>query len=154
MKRERLIRRSQIWTWVLAVLAGFCLALLLIGQFVVLSTGGREWTLVGRLEGQPLAELDDQTLLAGSVQKQVSDVRVSAAGCPGDMVRLYIDEHLTAALTAGGSVHLALEAGQRLSADGEQLTDMLALSLTVEGRSLPEAVQIMPGTWQDLVWEL
>lgn len=83
MKRERLIRRSQIWTWVLAVLAGFCLALLLIGQFVVLSTGGREWTLVGRLEGQPLAELDDQTLLAGSVQKQVSDVRVSAAAVQG-----------------------------------------------------------------------
>ena len=152
MKKERMIRRSQRITWWLAALAGVCLALLLTGQYVVLSSAGKEWTLVGQLEGEPLAELDDQTLLAGSVQKQVQDVRLTAVGQSG-LVRLYIDDHLTATLAAGASVHLALESGQRLSADGEQLAQALTLEIAVEGIRRPEVLCIESGTWQDLVWE-
>lgn len=154
MKREHLIRVSQYLTWGLAAAAGLCLILLLLGQYKVLSTGGKEWTLVGRLEGEPLARLDEQTLLAGSVQKQVIDVCIDAAGSAGDMVRVYINDHLTAALAAGSSVHLALEDGQRLSVDGEQLLYPVTLTLAIDGLERAEAIEILPGAWQDLVWEL
>ncbi len=78
MRKERLLRQSQRITWCLQVLAGLCLVLLLAGQYVVLSSGGQKWTLVGQLEGEPLMELDPQTLLAGSAQERVYDVQLRA----------------------------------------------------------------------------
>ena len=69
------------------------------------------------------------------------------------MVRLYINDHLTATLQAGTSVHLALEKGQRLSADGTLLQEALAVQMTVEGGEWSETISIEPGLWQDLVWQ-
>ena len=153
MRRERLIRKSQRMTWWLTALAGLCLVLLLTGQCVVLTSGGQKWTLVGQLEGQPLAELDPQTLLAGGAQERVYDVRLTAQGSQPGMVRLYINDHLTDTLEVGASTHLALERGQRLSADGALLNEALKLYLTVEGTELPEAVLIEPGVWQEINWQ-
>ena len=153
MRKERLLRQSQRITWCLQVLAGLCLVLLLAGQYVVLSSGGQKWTLVGQLEGEPLMELDPQTLLAGSAQERVYDVQLRAAGAQTDMVRLYINDHLTATLQAGTSVHLALEKGQHLSADGALLQEALVVWVSVEGSEEVESVSIEPGVWQDLVWE-
>ena len=131
MRKERLLRQSQRITWCLQVLAGLCLVLLLAGQYVVLSSGGQKWTLVGQLEGEPLMELDPQTLLAGSAQERVYDVQLRAAGARTDMVRLYINDHLTATL----------------------LQEALAVWVSVEGSEEAESVSIEPGVWQDLVWE-
>lgn len=153
MRKEQLIRQSQRVTWCLAVLAGLCLVALLAGQYVVLASGGQKWTLVGELEGEPLAELDPKALLAGSAQERVYDVQLKAIGSQKDMVRLYINDHLTATLQAGTSVHLALEKGQHLSSDGTLLQEALTVQMTVDGGEWSETISIEPGVWQDMVWE-
>lgn len=154
MNKGQIIRRSQRITWYLTAFASALVCFLVVGQYVILKTDfGEQWTLVGQLTGRPLAELEPEILLSAAGVEMVYDVRLTAGHANQGILRLYIDEHLVKTLSAGETIHMALEKGQQLCADGGLLTETMTVYIQSEEQMQPQAVQIRSGAWQVLEWE-
>lgn len=153
MKKKDAIKYSRCW-FAACAFAAACALLLMVGsQYMILTSHGLSpLSKLSIVEGVSITDAE-QELAAGTGRDKVYDIHLEAQGAAGDMVRIYIDNHLMDTLSGGKGTHIALETGQRLAVDGELLLEPLMIRLTVEGdHQLPE-VTIEPGALQELPWE-